>query len=386
VVKFNVEGGVPHVLATLNGTSTQTMVFDSGASLVTLNADVARQLTLTAPAKETTVKLQDAKGTLTDAKIMILKSIRVGQYTVEDVECAVMPESSHGSNLLGGTFLRHFIYRMDLSSGELHLLPREAGRTKLTPTLPEIAKGTPPPALPPGAAPAPTGSRPTPPGAAGGPPKPGGSSQTPGQDAWLDLLDGVTQDHWKRDGSAIVSPVATNITRLLLPFTTQGSYEIEVEFNRLDEPTTPGGASITVPVGNVACQVALGEKLGTLVGFAKIDGKFAGLGPAKVTRPNLVLHGQPHTALVKVQLDGDAVVIDLTLDGNQILSWSGKQSSLSPGLYDPQSFSLNAWQAQVRYSKARIRSLSGELRRCQPVKKEKDKAKNDATDTPKAQG
>ena len=43
---------------------------------------------------------------------------------------AVLPETERSAdNLLGGSFLKHFIYRMDLTAGELHL-------TQLAPTAP----------------------------------------------------------------------------------------------------------------------------------------------------------------------------------------------------------------------------------------------------------
>ena len=50
VIKFEIRGGVPHVPTILNGTVVVPMVVDSGASLVTITSEVAKQLKLSASA------------------------------------------------------------------------------------------------------------------------------------------------------------------------------------------------------------------------------------------------------------------------------------------------------------------------------------------------
>jgi hypothetical protein len=63
-----------------------------------------------------------ADGSQIEGFVSKLKSVRLGQFTVGDVECVVLPDSVKGAeNLLGGSFLRHFVYRMDLGAGELHM-------------------------------------------------------------------------------------------------------------------------------------------------------------------------------------------------------------------------------------------------------------------------
>jgi hypothetical protein len=42
--------------------------------------------------------------------------IRLGKFTVKDVECLVMPDNGREvTTLLGGTFLERFVYKMDLT-------------------------------------------------------------------------------------------------------------------------------------------------------------------------------------------------------------------------------------------------------------------------------
>jgi hypothetical protein len=66
--------------------------------------------------------LQTANGEVVEASVAVLKSIRLGQFVVENVECVVLPKSAKDAmGLLGGTFLRHFVYRMDLGVGILHM-------------------------------------------------------------------------------------------------------------------------------------------------------------------------------------------------------------------------------------------------------------------------
>ncbi len=63
-----------------------------------------------------------ANGQTVTAHAMMLKSVRVGQFRVENVECVVMPDKGGNADiLLGGTFLKNFVYRMDLTTGQLHL-------------------------------------------------------------------------------------------------------------------------------------------------------------------------------------------------------------------------------------------------------------------------
>ena len=138
VIKLEFSGGVPHVSVTLNEKLSQSMVVDSGAAVVTLSADVAEKLGVTPAESDPSVKLVVASGKTIEAKIVKLSSIRVGVFTAEQVECAVLPKDLKDVDcLLGGTFLRNFAYKMDLAAGELHM-------TQLT-SKPDAS--SPPPAL-----------------------------------------------------------------------------------------------------------------------------------------------------------------------------------------------------------------------------------------------
>jgi clan AA aspartic protease (TIGR02281 family) len=130
-VPIDMQGSVPMVEVTLNGKLTQSMVVDSGASLIALPASMAKQLGMVPGPNDPILRLQMGDGKLVEAKKMVLDSVRVGTFTVEKVDCAVLPESFIAAEpLLGGTFLNNFIYKVDTDAGKLHLAELNAGGTK----------------------------------------------------------------------------------------------------------------------------------------------------------------------------------------------------------------------------------------------------------------
>ena len=121
VIKFQTENGTPKVRVTLNDKLNLLMTFDSGASSVTLTSEAAKELGLQPGPNDPVAEATGADGNKTKVQVMTLKSVRLGQFNIGDVECLVFPPSVKGSNLLGGTFLRNFVYRMDLAAGEIHM-------------------------------------------------------------------------------------------------------------------------------------------------------------------------------------------------------------------------------------------------------------------------
>jgi hypothetical protein len=50
-----------------------------------------------------------------------IRSIRLGEFSVDNVICIVSPPGVPAGNLLGGTFQSHFIIKLDLAGGVVHL-------------------------------------------------------------------------------------------------------------------------------------------------------------------------------------------------------------------------------------------------------------------------
>jgi clan AA aspartic protease (TIGR02281 family) len=122
VIPLRQEGGINLVDVVLNGKLTRQFIVDSGASVVCLPFDLAEELGMTPTDKDPKVRFRQADGKVIEAFQKTLKSVRVGGFAVEQVECAVYPKDLPNTPmLLGGSFLGNFIYRLDPEKGELHL-------------------------------------------------------------------------------------------------------------------------------------------------------------------------------------------------------------------------------------------------------------------------
>lgn len=115
-------GGVPLVEAILNGKFTRTFTCDSGAATVVLPADMADELGMVPGPGDPTVQMHMADGKVLEGRLMKLKSVTVGIFTVSEVECVIMPKNAvNAPALLGGSFLNNFIYKLNPEAEELHL-------------------------------------------------------------------------------------------------------------------------------------------------------------------------------------------------------------------------------------------------------------------------
>ncbi len=131
-IELHREGGVDHVYASLGKVSTK-MVFDTGASITTISAKLAGRIGLKPKAGDPPIRLTTADGTVVEAKRMVIPSVRVGKFTVQNVECAVMPAEKGDVNpLLGQSFFKHFKVEYSAEARKLSLkkLDTEGDETK----------------------------------------------------------------------------------------------------------------------------------------------------------------------------------------------------------------------------------------------------------------
>jgi clan AA aspartic protease (TIGR02281 family) len=113
--------GIHMVDALLNGEHF-VLGLDTGASAVTLPFEIAEKLNLVPGEQDPTIKMQLADGNLIEGKQMTLKTVRVGRFTVQNVTCVVLQKDlKDAPSILGGSFLNHFIFRIDPGANELHL-------------------------------------------------------------------------------------------------------------------------------------------------------------------------------------------------------------------------------------------------------------------------
>src|SRR5208282_1009651 len=120
-IELHRENGVFHVYASLGKVPTK-MVFDTGASLTTISTKLAGRIGLKPKTADPTVRLTTADGTVVEAKRLVIPSVRVGKFTIQNVECVVMPaEKGDVDPLLGQTFLKHFKVEFSPEAGKLSL-------------------------------------------------------------------------------------------------------------------------------------------------------------------------------------------------------------------------------------------------------------------------
>ncbi len=120
-IELHRENGVFHLYASLGKVPTK-MVFDTGAGLTTVSAKLAGRIGLKLKTGDPTVQLKTADGTVVEAKRLVIPSVRVGKFTIQNVECAVMPaEKGDVDPLLGQTFFKHFKVEFSAEAGRLSL-------------------------------------------------------------------------------------------------------------------------------------------------------------------------------------------------------------------------------------------------------------------------
>jgi clan AA aspartic protease (TIGR02281 family) len=105
------------------GDKTTRMVVDSGATVVSLPLEIARQIGVTVPAGAPEVKLELADGREIPGHLVKLPSIRVGQFEATDVDAAILDMvAAKAEPLLGMSYLSHFKFEINANEKSLKLL------------------------------------------------------------------------------------------------------------------------------------------------------------------------------------------------------------------------------------------------------------------------
>src|SRR5262249_22324829 len=101
---------------------------DSGASMISLPDKMARDMGIKAEAEGMPVRVSLADGRQVPAMMIKLDSVKVGKFTVQDVECCVLsPEARDAPPLLGMSFLGQFKFEVDTDQAELKLVKVDSG-------------------------------------------------------------------------------------------------------------------------------------------------------------------------------------------------------------------------------------------------------------------
>jgi clan AA aspartic protease (TIGR02281 family) len=89
-VPARMQGGVPVVEVIVNGKK-HDMIWDSGASVVSLSTETAAEFGLRATAQDRTVVSTVADGRQVEAKLIVVPEIRVGAFSAQNIECLISP-------------------------------------------------------------------------------------------------------------------------------------------------------------------------------------------------------------------------------------------------------------------------------------------------------
>jgi len=128
-VPISHEGGGLWIDVQINDRTKTRMLLDTGASAVVLPARMARALGIEDEGRSQ--QLRTLKG-MTTGRLVTLKRVKVGRYSVAEVSAVVMDEDDDlPSALLGRSFLNNFSFGVDLDRSVLTLLPRRLAASSL---------------------------------------------------------------------------------------------------------------------------------------------------------------------------------------------------------------------------------------------------------------
>jgi len=119
-VSLRRDGNTFYASVVINGKHTAEMIVDSGASLISLPWELAVTMGLEPKAGDKQILLSMADGRTIPGHLKTIDSVRVGTFTVEKVECAVLGrEAVNAEPLLGMTFLGEFQFQLDAAESTL---------------------------------------------------------------------------------------------------------------------------------------------------------------------------------------------------------------------------------------------------------------------------
>jgi clan AA aspartic protease (TIGR02281 family) len=108
---------IKFLTAYINGMPTE-MIFDTGASFITVNNQTMNQLRITTPLIRTIANTASGP---TYAYQFKASTIKVGSMELKNVQCSYLPAASE--NLLGGSFLSNFHYYINESDHTITFIP-----------------------------------------------------------------------------------------------------------------------------------------------------------------------------------------------------------------------------------------------------------------------
>jgi aspartyl protease family protein len=314
-----IDGGVPTVEVLINGEVTQTMIWDSGASDVCLSAKTAALLGLHPGESDPTVEITIADGSKVKEHVMMLDSIRIGSFTVENVSCIVPPKGVAGADLLGNVFQRHFQFRLDVNNKTLQLSPLDgvAGTPKKSPLA--------------------------------------GTSNRPVTDLLngFSINDQAVSGKWNLRNGALFSDLG-EFSRVDLDYQPPKEYDCRVVFSRLEGND---GFDLILCSNGRQFSLTLGGWENKICGFGAVLGKGANENPTRVSGRSLET-GKTYTVIAKIR----ASQISAYLNGELLTQWQTDSRDLGRpevALHRPDTIGISTFKTGFVISAIEVVDITG---------------------------
>lgn len=137
-VPIEVAGKIILVPVEINGFPPMPFILDTGASVTVLQPATAQRMGVAIPPKAPTVDLMVVGGRTVSIPLARVKTVKVGQIVVEDMDLGIFeshPDIPELAGLLGGDFLDHFNVSVDRQARRLTLsVSADPGNSAITNT------------------------------------------------------------------------------------------------------------------------------------------------------------------------------------------------------------------------------------------------------------
>jgi aspartyl protease family protein len=134
VIPLTNEGGGLWATVMINGKHSRKMVVDSGATAISLPHAMAKEMGIEPTSRDQKIQVGLADGSQVPATLKTIDTVRVGKFSVENVECIILdPEAKAAPALLGMSFLGKFKFEVDTQKSELRMVKVDVGEVTAKP-------------------------------------------------------------------------------------------------------------------------------------------------------------------------------------------------------------------------------------------------------------
>ncbi len=186
--------------------------------------------------------------------------------------------------------------------------------------------------------------------------------------SWINLMGKIDPDSHAVKGdwqlkNGVLSIDATGQATIVIPVAPRGSYELQIKFARGEATTYLG---FMFPVGNTGTSFHLKN-------LYAVDGAFLRGGQARrvmntpdSAKTDVMNLNKEHTLDIKVKVNNEDSEIQIDIDGQKYVQWSGKTADLSPHetVKPPEPFKMSLLVSNVKaaFKSIKIRGKASDLK------------------------